>query len=92
MEVVVEADKAIFSLLLWTGTNVQAVGDPTLVERDWTDLFTDQARMHLIQVRIAIPFGHLFLLQIEWYPIHLPHLRLHPQVQLTSRETGKQLA
>ena len=34
VEVVVEADKAIFLLLLWRGTNVQGVGDPALVERD----------------------------------------------------------
>ena len=57
VEVVVEADKAIFSLLLWTGTNVQAVGDQTLAERDWTGLSMDQVRMHLIQVRIP-PLGH----------------------------------
>ena len=42
VEVVVEADKAIFLLLLWTGTNIQAVGDQTLVERGWTDLSMDQ--------------------------------------------------
>ena len=58
VEVVVEADKAIFLLLLWRGTNVQAVGDPTLVERDWIGLSTDQVRMHLIQVSIPPFLGH----------------------------------
>ena len=57
VEVVVEADKAIFLLLLWRGTNVQAVGDPTLAERDWTGLSTDRVRMHLIQVSIPLPFA-----------------------------------
>ena len=58
VEVVVEADKAIFLLLLWTGTNVQGVGDPALVERDWTGLSMDQVRMHLIQVSIPHSLGH----------------------------------